>query len=130
MTNPAISKKDAEAAQRLRYLEQMNQTLMGLQSANQALLSRRAFAGAEESRAIDIHVSFNNSEWAKASAAQALYFTEQEVVFKPPTKTEVEAMQDLVKELDGIIAAQTKTSKIMNSVAELVQLFRDTQVSA
>jgi threonine synthase len=124
-----VSKKDATKSQRLLYLEQLSQTLMGLHSANQALLARRAHAGAEESRAIDIYVSQNNSEWAKASAAQALYFTEDAVRFRPPSDAEVAEMKALVTTLDGIIAANTTASAIMQSATELVNSFHDTQVA-
>jgi hypothetical protein len=127
MAEQAVSKKDASKAQRLLYLEQLNQSLMGLQSANQALLARRAHAGAEESRAIDINVSENNSEWAKAAAAQTLYFTHDNVKFRPPTDEEVEKMKDVVTDLDGIIAANTKASTIMNLVTKVISGFKDTQ---
>jgi hypothetical protein len=127
MTDATVPKKDATDQQRLRYLEQINQTLMGLQSANQALLARRAFAGAEESRGIDISVSENNSEWAKAAAAQALYFTDENATFNPPTQEEVEEMKKLVRKLDGIIAAEARASNIMKTATKVVGLFRDTQ---
>jgi hypothetical protein len=56
-----------------------------------------------------------------------LYFTHDNVKFRPPTDEEVEKMKDVVTDLDGIIAANTKASTIMNLVTKVISGFKDTQ---
>jgi hypothetical protein len=126
MPQAVTAKSDASADERLAYLEQLSQTMMGLQSANQALIARRAIAGSDETRRIDIQVSVNNSDWAKASAAMTLYFTE-DVQFKPPTPDELQTIEAVVKSLDGLIAAATRVDAVIASTTKLVKAFNTSQ---
>lgn len=127
MPQNAISKSDANADQRLAYLEQIVQTILGLQSANQALLARRGYADANETRRIDIQVTVNNADWSKAMAAQTLYYSEN-IKFKPPTAAELDSLRGIVNGLDAIIAAQTKTEAIVAATTKLVGAFNNSQV--
>jgi hypothetical protein len=126
MPQAETAKSDASADDRLAYLEQLSQTMIGLQSANQALIARRAVAAADETRRIDIQVSVNNSDWAKVSAAMTLYFTE-DVQFKAPTPDELQTIEAVVKSLDGLIAANTRVDAIIASTTKLVKAFRGSQ---
>jgi hypothetical protein len=127
MPQPATAKSTSSADQRLAYLEQLTQTLMGLQSSNRSLITRRGFADANETRRIDIQISVNDSDWARVMAKQTLYYTEN-VQFKPPTAVELESIRNMVATLDGFIASQTKANAIIVATTNLVQAFNNSEV--
>ena len=126
MPQAVTTKSDASSDDRLAYLEQLSQAMLGLQSANRTLIARRGFADADETRQIDIQISLNNADWAKVSAAQTLYFSE-DVQFKPPTPQELQAVEDVVQSLDGLIAAQADVNGIIASTTKLIKAFGRTQ---
>ncbi|MGJ7538579.1 MULTISPECIES: hypothetical protein [unclassified Variovorax] len=126
MPEALTAKSGASTEQRLRYLEQLGSTKIGLQNANFALITRRSMASIEESRQIDIDVSQNKAEYAKMSAAYVLYFA-QDVKFRPPTQTEFDAVEAEVEKIDRIVVANDKASKIMASATALIQAFKSTQ---
>lgn len=126
MPQPVTAKSTASADQRLAYLEQLSQTIIGLQSASLSLIARRGLADANETRRIDIQISKNDSDLAKAMAAQLLFFTE-DVKFKPPEPAELKSIRDLVTKLDGIIAAETKARAIITATTQLVKAFNNSQ---
>lgn len=127
MPEQTTTKNIASADQRLAYLEQLSQTLIGLQSANRSLITRIGHADANETRSINIQISVNKSDWAKVMAAQILYYSEN-VKFKPPTIEELNSIRDIVKGLDEIIAAQTKARAIIEATTKLVKAFNESQV--
>jgi hypothetical protein len=100
-------KSKATESERLVYLELNSTTLIGLDNAIKYLELRRAFAGLNETREINIKISEYQAELAKVTAARNLYLA-QDVTFKPPSQADMDAAK--------------------NSVDRLISIFESTQV--
>jgi hypothetical protein len=126
MPQPTTARDQASSDQKLAYLDQLAQSMIGLQSSNQALLARRGYADANETRSIDIQIALNKSDWAKVSAKQILYYTTN-VKFNPPTKDDLDNLHAIVRYLDGVLAAQDKADAIIGATERLVSEFAASQ---
>ncbi len=126
MPQPVTDKENATPAKSLAYLEALAQTMIGLQSANRDLIARRGHADSNETRTIDVQLSYNAADWSRVSAAQILFYT-QNISFNPPTASELAKMRSIVHFLDGVIAAQTRADAVIAETNKLVAIFRSTQ---
>lgn len=121
MPEQTVLKDKASPPQQLAYLESIAQTKLGLQSSSRAFLARRAHADSDETRQIDIQIERNDSEWSKVNAFEILYYSEQYASFNPPTSDDLINIRAIVKDLDGLIASQTKASEILAKASMLIE---------
>jgi|GEM_PF-5850631 hypothetical protein len=127
MPQTPTTKSKATESERLAYLELISTTLIGLDNAIKDLELRRAFAGLDETREINIKISEYQAELAKVTAARNLYLA-QDVTFKPPSRADMDAAKNSVDRLDSIIVANEKAAAIIDAATNLISIFESTQV--
>lgn len=126
MPQTPTTKSKATESERLAYLELLSTILIGLQNAIKDLELRRAFAGLDETREIDIKISEYKSALAKVTAARNLYLV-QDVIFTPPSQADMDAAKKAVDMLDSITVANEKATAIIVAVTDLINTFEKTQ---
>ena len=127
MPQTPTTKSKATESERLAYLKLISTTLIGLDNAIKDLELRRAFAGLDETREINIKISEYQAELAKVTAARNLYLA-QDVTFKPPSRADMDAAKNSVDRLDSIIVANEKAAAIIDAATNLISIFESTQV--
>lgn len=126
MPQPTTTRDQASTNQKLGYLDQLAQSMIGLQSSNQNLRARIEYADAHEARLIDIQIGINNSEWAKLSAAHILYYTTN-VQFNPPTQDDLDHLREVVEYLNGVNVSKETADTINVATVKLVEAFNASQ---
>lgn len=126
MPIPVVEKDKALPEQRANYLEELLNTKQGLDSTYDALRARRSYAGAEESAFIDELIRLNQAEYLKVDAEEKAYLN-RNVRFAPPSDDDVKKIKEIVKAIDGILAATTKAQDIMKLATGLLNEWHKTR---
>lgn len=126
MSQTSTTKSKASESERLAYLELISTTLIGLQNAIKNLELRRAFAGLDETREIDIKISEYQAELIKVTAARNLYLA-QDVTFAPPSQADMDSAKKAVDKLDNIVVANEQAAAIIVAVTNLIDTYEKTQ---
>lgn len=126
MSNGTVDRSTATDAQVARYLEAGGMAKIGIRSAIALLKARQVLTSdPDESREITVQVLHLESALARIQA-DLIAFSSEQLVIRPPSAQEVEAIKTAARQLDAMVASSSLANAIFGAANTVIQTFAAT----
>jgi len=126
MSDP-VTRAEANLTERVNYLESALMTEEGLEEAIRALAARKAVAeDPSENALIRSKLLELRGELQKVRSELVLY-TAHRSRFRPPAKSNVDEVKELVEELDSLVLETVETHNVLGLAGRLLEIWSGTR---